>query len=173
MSGGVSLGGWWGVWWLAAASGGGGSGPGAWVGVSRLRGTWVVGCGRPVCWVVGGGRGAGCEPGAGASGDDGCWSAWWQSPCGAREEQWSSGGELGIDLPPGGSVTDWGLAVYRAGGVWAGGACVAVSMGLAGSVRSHTDGVSLRGVHRPGGQGIPWRSHPFRRDPLLPLTVRC
>lgn len=158
---------------MVAASGGGGSGPGAWVGVSRLRETWVVGCGRLVRGVVGVGRGAGRELGAGASGNDGCWSAWRQSPCGAREEQWSSGGELGIDLPPGGSATDRDSALYRAGGIRVGGACDAVSMGLAGSVRSHTDGVSLRGVHRPGGQGTSGRSHPFRRDPLLPLTVRC
>ena len=159
--------------WLVAASGGGGPGSGAWACVFWLRRAWVVGCCCMVCWVVGVGRSAGSELGAGTGGHDGRWSAWRQSPCEARKGQWSSGGELGIDLPPGGSVADWDSALYREGVIRAGGACVAVSMGLAGSVRSHTDGVSLRGVHRPGGQGIPWRSHPFRRDPLLPLTVRC
>ena len=41
-----------------------------------------------------------------------------------------------------------------------------------GSVRSDTDGVALRDVHRPGSQGVSGRSHPFWRDSLLPLTVR-
>ena len=44
--------------------------------------------------------------------------------------------------------------------------------GSASSVRSDTDGVALRDVHRPGSQGISGRSHPFWRDSLLPLTVR-
>ena len=41
-----------------------------------------------------------------------------------------------------------------------------------GSVRSDTDGVSLRGVHRSGGQGVSGWSRSFWRDSLLPLTVR-
>ena len=172
MSGGVSFG--------AGGSSGGWSPLQAGAGLDPARGSAFPGyvergSSGSGAWFAGFGvgRGAGCELGAGAGGDDGCWSAWWQSPCGAREEQWSSGGELGIDLPSGGGVADRGSALYRAGGVRVGGACDAVSMGLAGSFRSHTDGVSLRGVHRPGGQGTPWRSHPFRRDPLLQLTARC